>query len=80
VGGQAWYNVSSACTGGQQRNVEHARVGRVHSAAIREMGNDGHGSRKDVCSWHGGSEKMTHGTRVKDGPPFDRVGICGNHF
>jgi hypothetical protein len=75
VGGQAWYNVSPACTGGQRRNVEHAPVGRVHLVAIREMGNDGHGSRKDVCSWHGGSEKMTRGTRVEDGPPFDCVGI-----
>jgi hypothetical protein len=80
VGDQARYNVSSVCTGGQQRNVEHARVGRVHLAAIRETGNDGHGSRKDVCSWHGGSEKMTFGTRVKDGPPFCHVGICENCF
>jgi hypothetical protein len=80
VGGQAWYNVSRACTGGQQRNVKRACVGRVHSVAIRETGNDGHGSRKDVCCWRGDSEKMTCGTRVKDSPPFYCVGICGNCF
>ncbi len=72
--------MSSACTRGQQRNVERAPVGRVHSGAIREMGNDGHSSRQDVCCWHGGSEKMTRGTRIKDGPPFDCVGTCGNCF
>ena len=80
MGGQAWYNVSSACTGGQQRNVKPARVGRVHLVATREGGNDGHGSRKDVCCWHGDSEKMTHGIQVEDGPPFDHVGTCGNRF
>ncbi len=67
--GQAWYNVSRACTGGQRKNVERARVGRVHSVAIGEMGNDGHGRKKDVCCWLGGCEKMTRGTRVEDGPP-----------
>ncbi len=40
--------MSSVCTGGQQRNVEYARVGRVHLVNIREIGNDGHGSRKDA--------------------------------
>jgi hypothetical protein len=77
---QAWYNVSRVCTGGQQRNVESARVGRVHLVAIRETGNDGRGSRKDVCYWHGGCEKMTHGPQVEDGQPFNCVGICGNCF
>jgi hypothetical protein len=43
-------------------------VGRVHLVAIRETGNDGHGSRKDVCCWCGGGEKMTSGTQVEDGP------------
>jgi hypothetical protein len=80
VQGQAWYNVSRVCTGGQQRNVKHAHVGRVHSVAIGKMGNDGHGIRKDVCCWCRGCEKMTRGTRVEDGPPSDCVGICGNHF
>ncbi len=78
--GQAWYNVSYVCTRGQGRNVERARVGRVHSVAIGEKGNDGHGSRKDVCCWHRGCEKMTCGTQVKDGLLSDRVGICGNRF
>ncbi len=55
-------------------------MGRVHLVAIRETGNDGRGSRKNVCCLHGGCEKMTCGTRVKDGPPFDCVGICGNSF
>jgi hypothetical protein len=55
-------------------------MGRVHLVAIGETGNDGLGSRKDVCCWHGGCEKMTPGPRVKDGPPSDRVGIRGNRF
>jgi hypothetical protein len=55
-------------------------VGGVHSVAIRETGNDGHGSRKYVSCWGRGCEKMTRGPQVKDGPPFDRVGICGNRF
>ncbi len=76
--GQAWYDVSRVCTTGQQRNVKSARVGRVHSVAIRKTGNDGHGNRKDVSCWHGGCEKMTRGPYVEDGPPFDHVCIGGN--
>ncbi len=64
--GHAWYDVSPACTRGQQRNVKSARVSRVHSVAIREMGNYWHGSRKDVSCWCRGCEKrlMTPELRV----------------
>ncbi len=32
--GQAWYNVSRTCTGGQQRNVKRAHVGECTQSAL----------------------------------------------
>ena len=78
--GQAWDDVCSMRTGGQRRNVESARVCRVHSVAVGEMGDNGRSSRKDVGCWRGGGEKMTCAPRVKDGPPLYHGGICVDCF
>jgi hypothetical protein len=72
--------MSRASTGGQQRDVERARVGRAYTFTIWETGNDGHSSRYNICSWCFGHEEVACGTGVKDGPLLDCVGIGINHF
>jgi hypothetical protein len=45
VQGKAGDDVSCTSIRGQQRDVKHARVHIAYTFTIREMGDDGHGSR-----------------------------------
>jgi hypothetical protein len=56
------YDVGCVCIRGQQRDVECARVRQLHMFTIREVGNNEHSGREDVCGWSICHEEVASGT------------------
>ncbi len=72
---EAGDNTGSLGIKGRRWNVQGACVRGLYTFTIWEMGNNGCGRGLDVVGGSFGCEKVTHCTRIKDGPVADGVDV-----